>query len=272
MLSSFPSSQDNSLSFVRRPETFSATERNKVMQSKRGRKPKPAAEKPPIECLRERVNAAALRDIASRELSARWRPHENGPVLRTIINDFLAQVRDGFLRGSWWEEGQMAALGMQGRRYSGYGRVQEDAYFEELIGVGVNEKSVGRSLFSLPGWLRDIGRCGLQDCYVLDMVNAHVVIQSRRHPLLATLNKYVKQREEVLASIPRAAGGTDKQARDSAKLLFIRMLYGGSPAEWCKEQGLSEDGLPAFVQQFELEQAKARAKDMQEQPVGCEAT
>ena len=113
------------------------------MQSKRGRKPKPAAEKPPTECLRERVNAAALRDVASRELSARWRPHENSPVLRTIINDFIAQVHDGYLRGFWWEEGQMAALGMQGRRYSGYGRVQEDAYFEELIGVGVNDKSVG---------------------------------------------------------------------------------------------------------------------------------
>ena len=236
------------------------------MQSKRGRKPKPAAEKPPTECLRERVNAAALRDIASRELSARWRPHENGPVLRTIINDFLAQVRDGFLRGFWWEEGQMAALGMQGRRYSGYAKGQEDAYFEELIDVGVNEKSVGRSLFSLPGWLRDIGRCGLQDCYVIDMVNAHVVIQSRRHPLLATLKEYVERREEVLASVPRADGVTDKKARDAAKLLFIRMLYGGSPAEWCREQGLSEEGLPAFVQQFELEQATARAKDVQELP------
>ena len=236
------------------------------MQNKRGRKPKPAAEKPPTECLRECVNICALRDVASRGLSARWRPHENGPVLRTIINDFLAQVRNGYLRGFWWDEGRMAELGLQGRRYSGYDKCHEDSYFEGMMGTGVNEKTVGKSLFSLPGWLRDIGRCGLQDCYVLDMVNAHVVIQSRRHPLLATLKKYVEHREEVLASIPRAAGVTDKQARDSAKLLFIRMLYGGSHAEWCKEQGLSEDGLPAFAQQFELEQANARAKDMQEQP------
>ena len=183
--------------------------------------------------------------------------------MRSIINDFLAQVRDGYLRGFWREEVRMAALGMQGRRYSGYDKWHEDGFFEGLMGQGVNDKSVGRSLFSLPGWLRDIGRCGLQDCYVLDMVNAHVVIQTRRHPLLATLKKYVENREETLCTIPRPADATDKQARDSAKLLFIRMLYGGSPAEWCKEQGLSEDGLPAFVQQFELDQTKARAKDMQ---------
>ena len=131
------------------------------MQNKRGRKPKPAAEKPPTECLRECVNIGALRDVASREISARWRPQENGPVLRTIINDFLAQVRDGYLRGFWWEEVRMAAVGMQGRRYSGYDKWHEDGFFEGLMGQGVNEKSVGRSLFSLPGWLRDIGRCGL---------------------------------------------------------------------------------------------------------------
>ena len=53
-----------------------------TMPNKRGRKPKPAAESSPTECLRERVNIGALWDVASRELAARWRPQGRGPVLR----------------------------------------------------------------------------------------------------------------------------------------------------------------------------------------------
>ena len=114
----------------------------------------------------------------------------------------------------------MTELGLNGRRYSGYSRKDADDYFEQLIAMGVNETSVGRSMFSLPGWLRDIGRCGLRDCYVLDMVNAHVVIQSRRHPLSESLKKYVENREGYSEPSPgRQASPIRKPARKQNSFL-----------------------------------------------------
>ena len=62
------------------------------------------------------------------------------------------------------------------------------------------------------------GRVG--NCYVLDMVNAQPNIQHRRHPRLAALREYVHNREAVLKKIPASRG--------AAKLLFIRLVYGGA--------------------------------------------
>ena len=92
---------------------------------------------------------------------------------------------------------------------------------------GVNAGSVGMSLFRLPGWLRDLGRSNLDKCYVLDMVNAHALILSRRHPNLVRLREYVDRREEVMASIPAQ--------RKDAKQLFIKMIYGGHWRSWCQK-------------------------------------
>ncbi len=55
------------------------------------------------EYLRERVNVEALKYLACREGAHLWRPG-GGPPLRTIIGDFLAQVKDGFMRSAWREE------------------------------------------------------------------------------------------------------------------------------------------------------------------------
>ena len=72
---------------------------------------------------------------------------------------------------------------------------------------------MGRSLFGLPGWLRDLARSGLTNCYVLYMANAHPAIQHRRYNHLRVLGEYVRDREQLLDSVP-----TD---RDSAKLICI---------------------------------------------------
>ena len=75
---------------------------------------------------------------------------------------------------AWREEGRMTSLGLRGRRYSGYAVETEndqDVYFVALAASGVNSRCIGRSMFSLPGFLRDVARVGVQDCFVLDMVN-----------------------------------------------------------------------------------------------------
>ena len=94
------------------------------------------------------------------------------------------------------------------------------AHFKELLSKGVNPGTVGKSLFGLPKYLRNLARAGLKDCYILDLVNAHPAITLRRHPSLQALGEYVNQREQVLAQIPRQ--------RPQAKELFIRLLYGGA--------------------------------------------
>ena len=138
----------------------------------------------------------------------------------------------------------MVSLGQRGRRYSGYKPDFAIDSFERHIAEGVNPGSVGRSLFGLPGWLRDIARSGLANCYVLDMANAHPAIQNRRYGHLRALSEYVNNRERVLASVPAD--------RDSAKLLFIRMIYGGHWEAWCREQGIAPRKLPPIIEAFRI--------------------
>ena len=70
--------------------------------------------------LRERINANSLKEIASKEAAGFWKPSRQGPFLRAIIADILAQEQNGFIRSSWREEDRMIALNKSGRRYSGY--------------------------------------------------------------------------------------------------------------------------------------------------------
>ena len=142
----------------------------------------------------------------------------------------------------------MLKLGLRGHRYSGYtsGVGDEVPSFESLITSGVNAGSVARSFFGLPNWLRDIARVGLPNCFVLDMVNAHPHIQHRRHPDLAALREYVRQREATLRSIPGE--------RDDAKQLFIRLVYKGHWRKWCQDTGVSPGALPEIVERFRVEQ------------------
>ena len=124
--------------------------------------------------------------------------------MRRIVADVLGQITDGDMLATafYEEEERTTKLGYTGRRFSGYKRDSEDERFETLIACGINAGSVGMSLFRLPGWLRDLGRSNSDKCFVFDMVNAHALILSRRHPNLGRLREYVDRREEVLASIP----------------------------------------------------------------------
>jgi hypothetical protein len=56
------------------------------------------------------------------------------------VYDFLTQVRDGYIRSTWREEGGMASLGLKGRRYSGYNKGDQNEYFDSLIAAGVNKQ------------------------------------------------------------------------------------------------------------------------------------
>lgn len=225
--------------------------RNMVYRTSRKRKQPATQDQKTI--LYEKVNVGALRELAGRRAAGMWRPNVSGPTLRKIISDFLAQVREGNLPSAWREEERMQSLGLIGRRYSGYTQGEEISIFEQHIANGVNSSSVGKSLFSLPGWLRDIGRCGLHGCFVVDMCNAHPVIQHKRHPSLPGIKEYVKHREKVLNTIPTS--------RDAAKNLFIRLVYDGSVEQWCKENHVETTALPQIVWQFRNDQREVRRLD-----------
>ena len=152
----------------------------------------------------------------------------------------------------------MSRLGLEGRRYCGYKRESEIANFENLVSIGVSPGAVGMSLFRLPGWLRDLGRSGLECCFVLDMVNAHVQILHRRHPDFRVLREYVESREEVLARIPAP--------RKRAKLLYISLVYDGHWRSWCEKHGVAPETLPGCVESFRLEMQEVRELDARNHP------
>ena len=180
--------------------------------------------------------------------------------MRTILWDILACAGpDGCLVSAWHEE----SASYRGRRYSGCPSPLSSrapppntplAHFKLLLSKSVNPATVGRSLFSFPKSLRHLCRAGLKDCLVLDLVNAHPTIMSRRHPSLPALALYVNQRAQILQSIPTS--------RDLAKELFIRLLYGGSVEAWASDHDIA-DPLPPIVEHFQQDVAKARALDME---------
>ena len=85
------------------------------------------------------------------------------------------------------------------------------------------------------------------------MANAHPAIQHRRYGHLHALGEYVRDRERILASVP-----TD---RDGAKLLFIRLIYGGHWDAWCREYGVAAADLPEIVTRFRADQEEVRRLD-----------
>ena len=230
-----------------------AEARPRTQRSSRKRKQTPAHCEKTI--LQEGLNVSALEQLSRCRVAGTWQPNGSGPTLRKIIADFLAQVCEGSLSSIWREEDRMQILGFEGRRYSGYISTQgeEIPLFEQFITNGVNRATVGKSLFSLPGWLRDIARCGLRDCFVIDMTNAHPTIQQKRHPHLCGVKEYVENREKVLHGIPTN--------RDVAKNLFIRLVYDGSTERWCEENDVELSALPPIVEQFRNDQREVRRLD-----------
>ena len=50
-----------------------------------------------VESLNEHVNVAALKELASRKAADVWRPY-GGATLRTILMDFISQVKDNHIQ------------------------------------------------------------------------------------------------------------------------------------------------------------------------------
>ena len=203
--------------------------------------------------LEERVAVGNLKLVASSAAAKLWKP--TGTVsLRTIISDILLCTESGTLTSTWREE----KLGYLGRRYSGPPEMRKTdplyPHFNRLRSKGVNPSTIGRSLFGYPSYIRNLARSGLQDLYVLDLVNCHLVIMHRRHPTLSYLAQYVANREAVLASIPAS--------RREAKELFIRLVYGGTPTAWCRDNNVDVEALPELVWHFFSDVKEAARLDL----------
>ena len=192
--------------------------------------------------LGEQVNLVNLRRLASCPAAERWCPTGTSISLRTVIMDIILCCDDnGKLQSSWVEE----EPGTKRRRYSKSQTTKRDDPFAVPRRRGANMSFIGRSVFTLPGYIRNMARSDLQDMWILDLVNAHPCIMHRRHPSLQYLAQYVEHREEALASIPAN--------RAAAKELFIRLLYGGCVDTWCREFEVDRRTLPAFVDGFEAD-------------------
>jgi hypothetical protein len=208
-----------------------------------------------VKVLRELVAVENLRAVASSRAACEWCPPGSCVSLRTILHDLLSCVDDdGVLLSAWHEERPDHV----GRRYSGCPAIPakatgELARFKRLLAEGVNPSTVGKSLFAFPGYVRNLSRAGLADLYILDLANCHPCVTLRRHPTMAGIAAYVKEREKTLASVPTP--------RAAAKELFIRMLYGGKALTWCQEHGVDPASLPPIVRAFERDVAKVRAAD-----------
>ena len=134
----------------------------------------------------ERVAVKNLRRIASCP-AAEWRP-ASSVSLRTIITDILLctdeQRNEGKLLSLWREE----STDYRGRRYSGPSELhKQPPELKRVRNRGANPGCIGRSLFGYPGFIRNLARSGLQDLYILDIVNCHVQLLHRRHPSLQHL-------------------------------------------------------------------------------------
>jgi hypothetical protein len=182
----------------------------------------------------ERVNVANLHTLASCPAAEHWCPKGSSISLRTIIMDIMLcceQAEKEHRLTSYWEEGPTGP-----RRYC------KAVDIPHIQRRGANPGFIGRSLFCLTGCIRNLARSDLKDLWILDLVNAHPTIMSRRHPGMQHLARYVQSREEILASIPAP--------RAAAKELFIRLLYGGCVARWCHEFQVDRHALPPFVDDF----------------------
>ena len=215
-------------------------------RSRSARRPKPDH----IELV-ERVNVANLHILASCPAAEQWCPRGSSVSLRTIIMDIILcceRAGNEHHLTSHWEQGPTGP-----RRYC------KAVDIPHILRRGANPGFVGRSLFCLPGCLRGVARSDLKDLWVLDLVNAHPIIMSRRHPDMPHLAQYVRDREAILASIP-----TD---RATAKELFIRLMYGGCVANWCQESNVDRHTLPPFVDGFAAEMRRINEIDGRGKPL-----
>ena len=89
----------------------------------------------------------------------------------------------------------------------------------------------------------------------IDVENCHSVILSQICKSSGIrckyLNKYIKNRKEYLLEVMEKYNVT----RDSAKQLFIRLLYFGTFESWCKNNDVTNCELLPFIDKFKTELA-----------------
>ena len=199
----------------------------------------------------ECVSIAVLDCVASSP-AAEWAPLGSEVPLRTILYDIRRCTEDGCLLSIWREEREH----FKGRRYSGVGEhaVRDlPPRLRHLIECGVNHSTIGMSLFALPGYLRDLLRCRVPNLYILDLVIAHPTFTSQRNPTLSHLRDYCVRRDEWVAAVMKAC----RVDRKVPKLVFIRVMYGGSVAGWCSEYQVDYSTVPEFVHAYSEDMKQA---------------
>jgi len=220
---------------------------------------------PPAAITSEPVNVQALQEIASRRAANTTLLRNCDVTLRTVIFDVLRCVVPlpvPHLRVTWREDENAQSYGYKARRFSGFGPFagSRSPYLRTL--QALYDKGgggmVGRSLFSLPKLIRYAGRCGMEGRAMdIDQVNSHFFQQLKRHPDAKCLHEYVTKREKQLEAV-----GVSPEA---AKILFLRLGYGGSVAKWKEEEHIERE-LPEFVSKFYEEQRQLRNEDCERHP------
>lgn len=214
----------------------------------------------------EPVNVQALQEIASRKAAHVTLLPRSDVTLRTIIYEVLQCVvalPEPHLRVTWREDENAQSYGYKARRFSGFGPFDgsKSAFLRQLQAIsrkGAANGMVGRSLFALPKIIRYAGRCDLEGKAIdIDQVNSHFYQQLKRHPDAKCLHAYVTDRDRYLEEL--------SANRDGAKVLFLRLGYGGSLEKWKREQGF-EGEMPKFVVEFCEEQKRLRAVDCERHP------
>jgi hypothetical protein len=197
------------------------------------------------------VDVDALLDVASRKAAGEtcWKGHD--VTIRRLLMDYAGCVVNGHLTVGWYD----AEEPFKTRRFCG--RIEGIPNLELLRAHG--NCAAGRSLFALPKLLKAVGRTRIKCSMDVDQVNCHVVVMAQRHPSAERLAEYIGDRGSKLREVMDLG-----VSRDKAKELFLRVMYGGSPVKWAKENKAA--ALPDFVWAFFHELKGLRSLDVAANP------
>ena len=92
------------------------------------------------------------------------------------------------------------------------------------------------------------------DNYIdIDIENCHPVLTLQlceKYGIQCTeLKNYIEHRNEYLEKVMTEFN----VSRDSAKILFLQMMYGGSYKSWCKNNGIKHCEIPGYITRFNTE-------------------
>ncbi|CAE7240950.1 unnamed protein product [Symbiodinium sp. CCMP2592] len=210
----------------------------------------------------DRVNPDAMDALGSLEISKVFRTaNGRGPTMVRVLGDVMAQCSKNRVYGGrsfktfYFEEETMLMLKMKGRRHSGClpQKVIDDHKLERFAGLAPCH--LGASTFVQTGFIRDVMRAGLRDCWVFDLVNAHVEIVLARHPQSegGAIRTYIENREEILKQT--------HPDRAVAKQLWLMLLYGGTIRSWKSTHQVGAFASEELARRFAQEVGEIRKKD-----------